>query len=256
MVQYLIFVTAYLSVYTLVLMSLDRYLAVVHAIRSMSIRNERNTWMAVTVTWTVFFVVNVPLLLQYDVLHYTHFGQNRSTCINIEHAVSDPNAGKVFQVCFLAFGYVIPLGVVCVMYGLMLKRLLYGVVPGGNQSQESIRAKKRVTRMVIVVVIIFAVCWLPIQVILVLQKFDLYPTTPPLIAVQIASNVFAYTNSCVNPFLYAFLSDNFRRSFQKFLCCSTQPSSRRMDYERTNIRYSEKDTKTTNNSSRVTKNDV
>ncbi|BET01552.1 receptor [Nesidiocoris tenuis] len=37
-VQYLIVVTAYASVFTLVLMSLDRFLAVVHPIASMSVR--------------------------------------------------------------------------------------------------------------------------------------------------------------------------------------------------------------------------
>lgn len=41
-VQYMIVVTCHASVYTLVLMSLDRFLAVVHPIRSMSLRTERN----------------------------------------------------------------------------------------------------------------------------------------------------------------------------------------------------------------------
>lgn len=50
-VQYLVFVTAYASVYTLVLMSLDRYLAVVHPIASMSVRTEANTYLAIAVTW-------------------------------------------------------------------------------------------------------------------------------------------------------------------------------------------------------------
>jgi len=44
-------VTAYASVYTLVLMSLDRYLAVVHPISSMSIRTEANTLTAIAVIW-------------------------------------------------------------------------------------------------------------------------------------------------------------------------------------------------------------
>jgi hypothetical protein len=39
-VQYLIVVTAYASVYTLVLMSLDRFMAVVHPIASMSVSNS------------------------------------------------------------------------------------------------------------------------------------------------------------------------------------------------------------------------
>lgn len=44
-VQYMIVVTCHASVYTLVLMSLDRFLAVVHPIASMSIRTERNAFM-------------------------------------------------------------------------------------------------------------------------------------------------------------------------------------------------------------------
>ncbi|PVD38900.1 hypothetical protein C0Q70_01525 [Pomacea canaliculata] len=242
-VQYMIYVCAYASVYTLVLMSLDRYLAVVHAIRSMSIRNEFNTWLAIAVTWTVIFLGHIPLLVEYDIHHYQHLDQNRTFCTNVAH-LDNITLAKIFYGSFFAFGYVIPLSAVCLMYGLMLKRLLYGVVPGGNQSQESIRAKKRVTRMVIIVVIMFALCWLPIQIIFVIQRFGNYPTSMEFFGLQVASNCLAYMNSCVNPFLYAFLSENFRRSFQKFLCCIT-PSSRRMDYERTNIRYSEKESKST-----------
>ncbi|XP_076458672.1 allatostatin-A receptor-like [Babylonia areolata] len=242
-VQYMIYVCAYASVYTLVLMSLDRYLAVVHAIRSMSMRTEYNTWLAVAITWVIILLGHVPLLFEYDILHYEYYDENRTTCTNMAH-MFHPKRGRIFFSCFLTFGYVVPLGVVCCLYGLMLKRLLYGVVPGGNQSQESIRAKKRVTRMVIIVVIIFAVCWLPIQIILVMQRFNAYPDDKIFyIGLKVASNCLAYMNSCVNPFLYAFLSDNFRRSFRKLLCCGTAPS-RRMDYERTNIRYNDKDSKT------------
>ncbi|KAK7507880.1 hypothetical protein BaRGS_00000845 [Batillaria attramentaria] len=237
MVQYLVFVSAYLSVYTLVLMSLDRYLAVAHAIRSMSIRNERNTWLAVALTWVVIVGGHVPLLLQYDVHHYSYYGENRSACLNKKHVVDKTN-GRIFYSCFLAFGYVIPLGAVCLMYGLMLKRL-HGSAPGGSQSQESVRTKRRVTKMVVIIVMIFAVCWLPIQIILLLQKLDMYPMDQiPFVGLQLASNCLAYMNSCVNPFLYAFLSENFRRSFRKFLCCSS-PRGRHPEYELVSVRQTE-----------------
>lgn len=41
-VQYMIVVTCHASVYTLVLMSFDRFLAVVHPVTSMSLRTEHN----------------------------------------------------------------------------------------------------------------------------------------------------------------------------------------------------------------------
>ena len=100
--------------------------------------------------------------------------------------------------------------------------------------------------MVIIVVIIFAVCWLPIQIILVLQKFGVYPVVEvPFIGLQMASNCLAYMNSCVNPFLYASCPTTSGGAFANFSVALLHPHVG-WDYERTNIRYNDKDTKNTN----------
>ena len=65
--QYVIHVTAHASVYTLVLMSLDRYLAVVHPIRSLTIRTRRNAIVALIVLWTVVVAANSPMLQHFSV---------------------------------------------------------------------------------------------------------------------------------------------------------------------------------------------
>lgn len=59
----------------------------------------------------------------------------------------------------------------------------------------------------------------PLQVILVTKSVDAFPFTTATIMVQIASHILSYTNSCVNPILYAFLSDNFRKAFRKIIYC-------------------------------------
>lgn len=61
-VQYLIVVTAHASIYTLVLMSLDRYLAVVHPIASMLIRTENNCSRAIFLLWFIILTTAVPVL--------------------------------------------------------------------------------------------------------------------------------------------------------------------------------------------------
>jgi len=66
-VQYLIAVTAYASIYTLVLMSLDRFLAVVHPIASMAIRNEKNTLKAIAILWIIILTTCVPILLAHGI---------------------------------------------------------------------------------------------------------------------------------------------------------------------------------------------
>lgn len=54
------------------------------------------------------------------------------------------------------------------------------------------------------------------QLILVLKSHGLYATCTKLsILVQIISHVMAYSTACINPLLYAFLSENFRKAFKK-----------------------------------------
>ncbi|XP_049948052.1 allatostatin-A receptor-like [Schistocerca serialis cubense] len=123
------------------------------------------------------------------------------------------------RISFFLTSYVLPLLLIVSLYLRMLMRLWRAGAPGGHLSAESRRGKKRVTRMVVVVVAIFAVCWCPIQVILVLKTVGMYDITTAKVMLQIVSHVLAYMNSCVNPILYAFLSDNFRKAFRKVIYC-------------------------------------
>lgn len=72
-VQYLVVVTAYASVYTLVLMSFDRYLAVVHPITSISIRTKANTFRAILILWLIILIACFPLLLAHGLVSISIF---------------------------------------------------------------------------------------------------------------------------------------------------------------------------------------
>ncbi|XP_054708576.1 allatostatin-A receptor-like [Uloborus diversus] len=230
-VQYLVIVCAYASIYTLVLMSLDRFLAVVHPVTSMSIRTERNAYIAIGLMWVVIFLCCIPALQSHGELTYMFAYTEYSVCVFL--AVNGYNYAA-FQICFFLSSYIIPLGCIFVLYMLMLKRLWFGVAPGGRVSAEAVKSKKRVTRMVVVVVVIFAFCWCPIQIVLVLKSVSAYELNPTNIVIQITSHILAYMNSCVNPILYAFLSDNFRKAFRKVISCNPRNNrARRSNFEKT-----------------------
>ncbi|XP_077523678.1 allatostatin-A receptor-like [Amblyomma americanum] len=215
-VQYLVIVCACASIYTLVLMSVDRFLAVVYPVRSMSIRTQANAFRCILLTWIIIFVACVPVLVCHGVVIVDGLHSFCTFRVDAGYNI----AAFYVSLCMIAF--VVPLALIFALYALMLNRLWLGVPPGGRVSAESSRAKRRVTRLVIVIVLVFAVCWCPVHVVLVLKSVGLYGERmdAPRIVVQIASQVLAYTNSCVNPFLYAFLSDSFRKGFSKvFFCC-------------------------------------
>lgn len=66
----------------------------------------------------------------------------------------------LFQMSFFLMSYLLPLMLICFFYICMLIRLWRT----DRVSAESRRGRKRVTRLVFVVVGVFAFCWCPIQV--------------------------------------------------------------------------------------------
>ena len=60
-VQYIIYVTAYVSIYTLVMMAADRFLAVVFPVSSLTYRTVPLTQTTILVLWTMILTSNVPI---------------------------------------------------------------------------------------------------------------------------------------------------------------------------------------------------
>lgn len=137
-------------------------------------------------------------------------GENYSIC-----RFTSVDAEKIFIGSFFVLGFAIPLSAICVMYGCVLRKLLYGFAPGDSQTESSMRSKKRAVKMVMV---IFALCWLPIHVSQMAHTFGHVPRSEAITAFHVAAICLAYMNSCMNPILYTFLSEMFRKSFRKMLC--------------------------------------
>jgi len=75
----------------------------------------------------------------------------------------------------------------------------------------------QVVKMLVVVVTVFAICWLPLHAFILLIDFrpDLteYETISQknfFVVVYSVVHWLAMSNSCVNPFIYGFLHDSFR----------------------------------------------
>lgn len=83
--------------------------------------------------------------------------------------------------------------------------------------------------MLVVIIVLFAICWGPVLIENVFAAFDVTETLnyDHLKHVRSAMHLMAYANSCVNPIVYAFMSRNFRKCFQTTLYSIMRRSSRR-----------------------------
>ncbi|VDM64152.1 unnamed protein product [Angiostrongylus costaricensis] len=77
--------------------------------------------------------------------------------------------------------------------------------------------KKQIVQMLISIVVMYTVCWLPTIVDELLTSFGYIcrtSNTPSLKHMRMGFNALTYCQSCINPILYAFISQNFRITFK------------------------------------------
>lgn len=246
---YLQFVTAYASVWTLVLMAFDRFLAVVFPVESITLRTIRNTVLCIIALWVVILTANVSQLEVYGIFEYTFVLESRQTCTFIDLARGTAPNGHVHAhyAIFTSLGYFTPLFITCVLYFFVLRKLWYKMpMSRSRMSEESLRAKRKVTWMVTGVIVTFAICWLPLNLCfmytaVIYRQYNNPPGTKEFAIVMMTSQVLAYANSCANPILYAFLSDNFRKGFFRIwhliICDSKKALAKRnASYEKSEMR--------------------
>lgn len=89
--------------------------------------------------------------------------------------------------------------------------------------------RKRLAKIVLVFVGLFAVCWLPTHVLYLYRSFNYHKIDPSLghMIITLVARVLSFCNSCVNPFALYFLSESFRRHFNAQLCCRMVPHRQR-----------------------------
>ena len=205
------------SVFTLTVMSADRYMAVCHPIRSIRYRTRFVALLVCCCVWLVSLLVMLPIILYSTTIAHPRGGERCTISWPDGQPIS---ADMAFIWYSMLVGFGIPLPLICVFYTLLVLRLR--TVGPKKKSKEKKRSQRHVTVMVLSVVTVYVISWLPYWVFQVYITFAPPDRQPPFLQELFSTiTIFSYANSALNPVLYAFLSENFRKSFvSSFKCMS------------------------------------
>ncbi|XP_060884887.1 galanin receptor 2a [Labrus mixtus] len=210
-VHFIIFLTMYASIFTLTAVSVDRYLAICYPLRSRQMRTPKNAIASIVLLWLLALLFSAPYLSYFTQMELA------GAVLCIPAWESKPRF--VMDLCTFVFGYLVPVLVLGLTYARTVRHLWTSVDPAKDAS-ESRRAKRKVTKMIVVVAALFCVCWLPHHLVVLCMWSGRFPLNHATYVLRILSHLLAYANSCLNPVVYALVSKHFRKGFRKVFTCS------------------------------------
>ncbi|XP_068712000.1 RYamide receptor-like [Montipora foliosa] len=210
------------SVLTLVVIALDRFFAVVFPFkRSRVIPKITKT---TTIIWVLSVLSTSPYLYFFKSLQEPN---DNYYCFMGETFANTAKARRALFLFIFIFLYAAPLCIVATFYSLISFKLWFRQIPGNPTAANRRNAelsKRRTIKMLMVIVIVFALCWLPSHLMHFFTFFDKETYDKiPLFWFLFAYGV-SHANSAINPYLYIALNTKFRRAFLELVKSCFSPA--------------------------------
>ena len=218
-VPFLLDISVGVSILSLVLIAFDRFLAVVYPMHASTI-SKRIHSCNLCLTWVISMGFHSPYFFAFRLTKTNGL----TYCSYSWEPLPDPQ--KSAEAYFLVTStslFIFPLVLLIVLYSTILIKLKRRKTPGNSSFRNQQRIAKRnrnVLRMVLAVVIVFALCWLPLNT---LAYVNLYVWTKQ--TVPCGNKYFlywalfiAYSNASLTPGLYFLFSENYRQGLKRLFC--------------------------------------
>ncbi|XP_029301051.1 neuropeptide FF receptor 2-like [Cottoperca gobio] len=235
------------SVFTLVAIAVDRSRCIVYPFKQkMTISTLK---LIIVVIWVLAVLIMCPsgVMLQVTMEQRVRIvldGNNTHPFYWCRENWPNQEMRKIYTTVLFANIYLAPLSLIVIMYARIGVALSRAAVPqmrgsvsvseeGGGNNKSSLegrhtisKKKNRVIMMLLVVALIFVLSWLPLWTLMMLSDYaSLTEHQHRVINIYVypLAHWLAFFNSSVNPIIYGFFNENFRRGFQaafKFQLCS------------------------------------
>ncbi|NXX16208.1 V1BR protein, partial [Podargus strigoides] len=257
-VKYLQVLSMFASTYMLMAMTLDRYLAVCHPLRTLR-QPSRQAYAMIAATWLLSCLLSLPQIFIFSLQEV----RQGSGVLDCWADFRYPWGARAYITWTTLCIFILPVGILTVCYSLIcyeicknLKGKTQGGAPGtggpaaaappapsssekdrqcpsGQPSRVSSvrtisRAKIRTVKMTFVIVVAYVACWAPFFSMQLWSVWD--EDAPDDDSTNVAFTItmlLASLSSCCNPWIYMFFSGHLLQDAARCLSCWGSPRLRR-----------------------------
>ncbi|GAB0189482.1 neuropeptide FF receptor 2 [Grus japonensis] len=214
------------SVFTLVAIAVDRFRCIVYPFKQKL--TISTALVVIAVIWFLAVAIMCPSAVMLRVQEEKNFrvilgyGNETRPVYWCREDWPDPGMRRIYTTVLFANIYLAPLSLIIVMYARISTALFNAAVPAaGKHSHErrhgAPKKKQKVVQMLIIVALLFTLSWLPLWTLMMLSDYaNLSDLQLRVINIYIYpfAHWLAFFNSSVNPIIYGFFNENFRRGFR------------------------------------------
>ena len=219
--MFVTYVSYTVSIASLVLISADRFIAIVLAMKAKTI-TRRTRAISISITWILAFGIGIP---------GSYFSRMTTDAERPYFCTTDMSSLAMFalDISFFVLYYFVPLLIITILSFCIIKALRRtNPAIQNNSGQINMRRaeqSRRVMKILISINFVFVVCWTPAYVVIfLLQYFEMHVREMLFIT---CFYFLPLVSGAFNPVILFTFSTNYRQALKQCLCVLSQEHLRR-----------------------------
>ncbi|NWU57948.1 SUCR1 protein, partial [Dromas ardeola] len=205
--RFLLHANLYSSILFLTAISVDRYMLIKYPFREHFLQKRRTALIISVAIWFGVILELVPLMYFLEPITPA----NNYKCLDYASS-GDPAKNLIYSMFLTAFGFLIPLVIMCCFY---VKMVLF--LKNRSEQVSSLLTLEKPLTLVILTVVIFSLLFTPYHIMRNVRLASRIPalnlsvcTQGVINTIYIITRPIAFLNSAINPVFYFLMGDHFR----------------------------------------------
>lgn len=203
-------------------MSVDRYLAINYPMKNRRLFTDTRVKWLIFITWLLAAIAMAPLMVVRELKVHQLVDHSVTFC---HEDWPSQRVRQAYDIFLLFFIYVIPGTIVLFLYTRVGVRLwrpdvqLEADNSTINNKARILTGRRRIARMMLIVSILFAICWLPYFIMMICLDFKVIELDMTVVGAYFFTVLLGHSNSAQNPILYCSMHKGFKNFLHNLLRC-------------------------------------